>query len=718
VLYLNSIVSQEVFNIPFEQDGSQLQMALVGGLRNAQFSNIDLNNDGKKDLFVFDRTGSKVSTFLNNGTANNINFVHAPQYENQFPKLSGWALLHDFNGDGLEDLFTLPLNGISGIAVYKTARENGQLVFRQVKQPFFNTLSIPIESGFTNLYHALTDIPAIIDVDNDGDTDVLTFDTEGGRIVWFNNEAKEKNFTRDTFIMSIKDICYGKVYESMFSSDMYLSKDSLVCSTGFLQSEIAPRHSGSTLTALDLGCDGDKDLLIGDIASNGAILLTNNGSIKNPWINVQVTNFPIQDRIDIPFFVATFLVDVNSDGNKDLIAIPNDVDGGYNKDHVWLYVNKGTNCVPSFQLETKNFLVNQMLTLGAKSNFTLIDINNDGLLDILGTGNGIYNTSNKINRIFYYRNVGSAVKPAYKLEDGDYLKISSASPFSTSMAPHAGDIEGDGDIDLILSDGNGELIFYENKAGKNKPVSWGLVQFPYMGILAGQQAKPQIYDVDGDGLNDILCGKQNNDIVYFKNIGAKGIAANFSTSPTVRNFGNLFKGSDFSLWNSSPKLFRDDKNEEYAFSGFEDGRISLFKRKKIGNTDSLILVNSNYKNLYYGTKSTVEIGDIDKNGLLDLLIGNFRGGLNIYATDIKLKIETSENNLDLSPLMLSLSLTNDYIYLNNTDITFYSIYNLEGKEVLKGSIYPNEQINVTALLSGLYIFKVKRGNQELKFVKN
>jgi hypothetical protein len=717
---LNQLDAQSFLPIDFEVNGRQLKFAQAGGLRNPQFSSIDLDNDGRKDLFIFDRSGSKVLTFLNKGKNGEISYEYAPKFEANFPKMSGWALMVDYNKDGLEDLFTLPLNGISGITVFKTIREGNNIAFRQVKTPFFNALAIKIDNGFTNVYHALTDIPAITDVDKDGDIDVLTFDPEGGRIAWYNNEAIENKLSIDTFDMRLKDICFGKVYESMFSSELFLSKDSLICSNGTTQGERNPRHSGSTVTALDHGCDGDLDLMLGDISSNNIAFLTNNGSINNPWISAQTNVYPKEAPIDLPNFLASFLIDVNNDGIKDLIVAPNDVDGGYNKNHIWLYLNKGTECLPQFQLETKNFLIQDMISNGAKSSFTTIDINGDGLLDILGTGNGLFFTSNiKTNHLFYYKNIGTKTSPRFILENGDYLSLSSKIPFSTSLALTSGDIEQDGDQDLVIADGNGEVYLFENSGGNAKPVSFTNAIFPYMSILAGQQAKPQIYDVDGDGMNDLLFGKQNNDIVYFKNFGAKGVSAAFAAAPTVRNFGFVFKGSDFNLWNSSPKLFKDDKNEEFALIGFEDGRISLYKRKKNSTSDSLILIQSNYDNLYMGSKATLDFTDINQDGKADILVGNFRGGLTIYGTNISLKNSTATKEIETTILSIYPNPAQNTLMINHTSEVNYSIHNIMGMAIKSGNLQANESIDISSLTNGLYRITLKGQNykESQNFIK-
>lgn len=47
-----------------------LNLAWAGGNNYAQFSNIDLNFDGVQDLFLFDRTGNKVLTYLHENQSN------------------------------------------------------------------------------------------------------------------------------------------------------------------------------------------------------------------------------------------------------------------------------------------------------------------------------------------------------------------------------------------------------------------------------------------------------------------------------------------------------------------------------------------------------------------------------------------------------------------------------------------------------------------------
>ena len=45
-----------------------------GGLNSCQLSEIDLNLDGTKDLFIFERTGNRILPFINNNISNTISY--------------------------------------------------------------------------------------------------------------------------------------------------------------------------------------------------------------------------------------------------------------------------------------------------------------------------------------------------------------------------------------------------------------------------------------------------------------------------------------------------------------------------------------------------------------------------------------------------------------------------------------------------------------------
>src|SRR6266566_1220793 len=81
-------------SVPVTVNSQQLLYPWAGGINFAQFSDIDLNQDGIMDLFVFDRTGNKITTYINNGTPNTVDYLDSSsKYAKKFPHLENWALL-------------------------------------------------------------------------------------------------------------------------------------------------------------------------------------------------------------------------------------------------------------------------------------------------------------------------------------------------------------------------------------------------------------------------------------------------------------------------------------------------------------------------------------------------------------------------------------------------------------------------------------------------
>ena len=118
---------ERVDSVTVTVGGVQLDYPWVGGINAAQFSTIHLNNDTIEDLFIFDRTGNKILTFINSGIGSG--YVYAPEYESQFPALQSWALLRDYNCDGKKDIFSY-VSG--GIGVWENTSSGGVLSFVNV----------------------------------------------------------------------------------------------------------------------------------------------------------------------------------------------------------------------------------------------------------------------------------------------------------------------------------------------------------------------------------------------------------------------------------------------------------------------------------------------------------------------------------------------------------------------------------------------------------
>jgi len=210
-----SAQSFERFDMPVRVNGTELKNPWAGGLNAPQYSAGDFNNDGIDDLFVFDRIGNVPMVFLNEGIPGEICYTFAPEYLEGLPKLDSWVLLRDFNKDGIMDIFCYPvLSAASGIEVHRGFFEDDKLNFEQVKFPDFSIDVIPfttLSGQQLNLAVTRIDLPAIDDIDNDGDLDILTFNLNGGKVEYYKNTSVEDGFGCDSLLFDLEDDCWNRV---------------------------------------------------------------------------------------------------------------------------------------------------------------------------------------------------------------------------------------------------------------------------------------------------------------------------------------------------------------------------------------------------------------------------------------------------------------------------------------------------------------------------
>lgn len=173
-----------------------LDYAFMGGADLLQFSKVDLNFDGIEDLVAFDRQGFRWLPFLANGN----NWQAAPQYADSLPAVEYWALFRDYNGDGKRDLFAYVLGGMG---VWKNNSVDS-IQFNWALPT--NFLTTNVGSSNANLYNFNSDIPAISDIDGDGDLDVLTFG-QRSTIEW------HEGLTQDSLNFAMNTTCWGRFEE-------------------------------------------------------------------------------------------------------------------------------------------------------------------------------------------------------------------------------------------------------------------------------------------------------------------------------------------------------------------------------------------------------------------------------------------------------------------------------------------------------------------------
>lgn len=621
--------------VPVINGTDTLASAWAGGFNNPQFSDADLNNDGLMDLVVFDRSGGKFTTFLNGGASNTVDYTYASEYEAQFPPdLSFWVLLEDFNCDGIDDLF----NGRPGKVDLYMGFYNSQ---NQLSFQFNQFLVFTGFSGLLNIFVSAGDIPAIDDVNGDGDLDVMTFDyVTGIKIDYYENLSMEMTGTcGDTVLFEHASDCWGKIVEYGFTREVDVDSNCGTLLTGPIGSA-RTAHAGTTLTLFDEDKDGDQDLIMGNILFPSLNRLINGGDSSFAYITDQDTMFPSHDlSVEIPFFASSFMLDVNNDGFEDMIASTNGPLYSENHTCAWYYRNLATPGNVKFQYRQNDFLVGEMLDLGEGSYPVFHDFNNDSVFDIVVGNYGYYNTLGGHDAsLTLLENTGTNNQPEFSVSNSNFAN--SATLGLNNLTPTFGDLDNDGDLDMLIGEEQGYLHYFQNNpiAGVDNYV----LAFPqYFGIDVGQFSTPQLVDVDGDQVLDLLVGERNGNVNYFRNTGNLNFAS-FPSTPTNANFGNIdTRANGFLTGYSAPFLTTlDTSGTRFVLVGSEIGSPYLYEF----NADSLLsgsfnLITDQFSGIDEGGRISPCVQDLDEDGNVEMLLGNYAGGISFFTQDSTLVIQ-------------------------------------------------------------------------------
>ena len=193
------------------------------------------------------------------------------------------------------------------------------------------------------------------------------------------------------------------------------------------------------------------------------------------------------------------------DGDNDLDFV------GYDDDaEEYLFVeNTGSATVPVFETTATNPFSG--LTLGDDPMLALVDLDGDGDLDLY--------SCDKYGDAKYFENQGSSTSANFVEQtgtDNPFDGLESVNPAGNNGgigSPLFVDIDKDGDLDLLISNLDADLKFYENTGNSTTPsFSVNTSYFEDLDALSIEQYA--VADIDNDGVNDILVSNDDNDDIF------------------------------------------------------------------------------------------------------------------------------------------------------------------------------------------------------------
>jgi hypothetical protein len=463
--------------------GAAYQFPLFGGFNVPRPQLVDIDGDSDLDLFVQEAAGELILFERAEGSE--------PRFEWRTDRYEGldvgeWYRFADLDGDG--DLDLLGEAKYSMIQAWENRGPDAEPRFVSIADTLRDDQGRAIFSDRQN-------IPNVVDFDCDGLLDLMLGRLDGSvsryeaTAPWSGQGAPSFAFVTDDF-----------------------QGISIVA-------QITPssRHGANTLVFADLDGDGDKDLIWGDWFEPGLLLLENNGTCDEPSFSNTPVPWPVGDPLATSGYNAPTFGDVDGDG--DLDAIVGILGGAYNPittaaDNLYLLEQTAD----GWRLVTRRLI--EQVDVGAESVPAIGDLDADGDLDIL-LANKIDPANNRTAVIYRFENVGTEASPAFRAT-GPLAEVTGDFHYAPTLA----DVDADGDLDLLVGTWNKGVFLYRNEGTAGSP-RFARIEEPLVDLTRGSHASPALGDLDGDGDLDLVAGESSGEVNVWEN-GGTATAPSFS----------------------------------------------------------------------------------------------------------------------------------------------------------------------------------------------
>jgi len=577
IIALGQEFQWEPVGIPFETEpGWEPIVPWYGGNMFTASEFVDLDNDNDYDLVVGRWPSFYLSYYENIGDSLTPNFIFVTDSLDSVCVPSGqYSILRprfcDLDSDGDQDL----------------------VIWNQSSSEFFfenqGTVLCPqfvyITDNLLNENLTGNGLGDFADIDSDGDFDIIVGNYNGD-IYYYENIGTPTVFSFTQQPMLIPDINVGDyahvslcdidndndydLFVGNGNGDLYFYRnigDSVNYNFVYVTDNFANASvfSRCAPTFCDIDGDEDYDLFCGmetvwGNAPKGDITFHKNIGSPANYNYLEITdNFLC---FDIGQHCLPCLVDIDNDGDLDLLP-------GRSGFNMPMIRNIGTVDSPAFRWEEYPFLFPDP---GYWIYPAFGDLDADGDYDmVMGTGD-FYN-----DYIAMYENVGTPENPDMILSNSNLIGY-----WWIMMYPYLVDIDGDGDLDLMVGTENwpssAAIHFYKN-IGTPQRFNFILEDDNYQGITGSGQLRIQFIDYDGDGDYDLFTVDSNSAFKYYENVGTP-VNANFVLM--IENFGN------FTDIRPRPYFCDIDNDGDYDLFAGQDygGGIKFYRNNEYNSVNS------------------------------------------------------------------------------------------------------------------------------------
>ena len=193
-------------------------------------------------------------------------------------------------------------------------------------------------------------------------------------------------------------------------------------------------------------------------------------------------------------------------------------------------------------------------------------------------------------------------------------------------SPEFADLDGDGDLDVLTTDGYGAAVYFQNTGTATSPAFAAPVNTPFSlpGYL-GNNPKLALVDIDDDGDLDLFVGDYNGTIGYYQNTGTA--AAAVFTSGGNYPFGLQGTGTYYS-YGLSPEFADLDDDGDFDLLLTQNYNTGAYYYQNTGDSATASFaapLNGASFGLYTNYNENPSVADVDADGDLDLFLFSNNG---------------------------------------------------------------------------------------------
>ncbi len=370
-------------------------------------------------------------------------------------------------------------------------------------------------------------------------------------------------------------------------------------------------HGANTMAFGDIDGDGDDDLLWGDFFEQGLLLIENTGGCPHFSLRSTPQSFPASNPVLTTGYNAPTIGDIDGDGDMDVVM--GVIGGAFNParssiENLYLIEQVAAD---SFRIASSRLL--PMLDVGSESAPALGDLDGDGDLDLL-IGNKVTPDDIATASITLFENTGSATEPVFS--DRGVLPIQG----SFNYAPVITDLDGDGRADLLLGTWTDQIQWWRNQGSAAAP-QWVMADSALVTITRGSNTVPALGDLDGDGDLDLVVGEASGQLNLYRNVGSR-------TAPRFELVTDNMPGMDVGRRSAPTLVDLDHDGRADLVMGAEDGTVGLWWNRGSGANVEFV-ADSGFQLQIDGIVSPA-VADLNGDGNPELLLGTISGGIRLF----------------------------------------------------------------------------------------